>query len=153
MKTKAIFTVILLIHFSLKAQVINVWKDGNLTFETKYKLDSQGDESETDYDAENQLLGLNIEVVDYQNQSEAFLNDIKYGCREICNDMSMSFVRDGKPFMSRNKSYFIVCKDDEPVITAIIVKEDQKKVYEISLYCYEISVKKGIKVLKSFKFI
>ena len=153
MKTKAIFILIILLHFSLTAQVKNVWKDGHLTFETAYKVDSQGDESETDYDAENDQLGINMEIVDYFNESEEFLNDIKKGCRTICKDMNMSFVKDGKPFIKGYNSYFIVCKDDDYVITAVILREDQKKVYEISLYYYEISIQRGIKILKSFKFI
>jgi len=152
MKTKALFTLIILFHFSLTAQVKNVWKDGHLTFETKNKVDSQGDESERDYDAENEQLGINMEIVDYFNESEEFLSDIKKGCRQICKDMNMNFIKDGKPFMSGYKSYFIVCKDNEYVITAVILREDQKKVYEISLYCYEISIQQGINILKSFKF-
>ena len=134
------------------AQKVNTWERGDLSFVTKKKIKQNDSEDKNVYDADNDGLGINIEIVDFEGESPEFLNDPQYGCKEICEDMEMEFRENGGEFISFYKNHYIVCFDKEPVITAVILREDIQKVYEISIWCYEIEVEEGVEILKSLKF-
>lgn len=135
------------------AQYKNVWKRGKMTFETSEKLDitpSKGDGKV--FDADTKGLGISMEIVDWDDEPDDFLANIELGCKQICEDMTMKFVNEGSPFLKNYKSYYVVCYDDEPVVTAVIMRPDIKKVYEISIWCYEDPVEVAVKILKSIQF-
>jgi hypothetical protein len=155
---KSIFTLVLLIAFqmTLNAQHTNVWKDGKLTFITKTKVDSEGDENETDYDAGNDTVGINMEIINYQDQLEKYLNDIKFSSSQGCSDMRLELKKVGTSFLNNHESFYSVCydkEDKETIINAVIHRDDIKKVYDIALYCYDITLEEGLEVLKSITFL
>lgn len=156
MKRTLLFIAFLILSLNANAQYVNVWKDGKLTFETKQKIDTEGYEDETDYDGENEVLGINMEIINYEDELVEYLRDVKFSSRQGCINMDMEITKDGRSFLTNYKSHFTVChdKDDEGyVLNAVIFRDDNQKVYDIALYCYEISIEEGIKVLESFKFL
>lgn len=151
---KLIFLVAIMFvcQSTASGQHINNWRKQQLTYETKVKVHKYFSWDSKIYDADNDFFGISMESVDYHEESIDFLNDLQFGCREICDDMNLSFQSDGTGFLDDYKSYYIICFGDEPVITAVIIREDIKKVYEISIYCYKTNVEEGIKILKSYRF-
>nr|WP_321222659.1 hypothetical protein [uncultured Psychroserpens sp.] len=155
---RIIFTIVILIVFqsTLNAQHTNIWKDGKLTFVTKEKVDSEGAEDETDYDAGNDDVGINMEIIKYEDEVESYLKDIKYSSSKGCLDMELELKEIGSPYLDKHKSFYSVCYDeeyDELIINAVIHRDDVQKVYDIALYCYNISLEEGLDVLKSFTFL
>jgi hypothetical protein len=155
---KIFFTLVLLAAFqmTLNAQHTNIWKDGKLTFITKDKVDSEGDEDATDYDAGNDAVGINMEIINYDDQLENYLNDLKYSSSEGCLDMELELTKVGTTFLAKHNSFYSVCYDKEygeTIINAVIHRDDVQKVYDIALYCYEITVEEGLEVLKSITFL
>jgi hypothetical protein len=136
----------------VQGQHTNKWKKANLSFETKGKIKKYFSLDRRIYDADNDSLGINMELVKYKNESNDFINDIDYGCKEICEDMKMTFQTNGSSFIQGHRSYYVVCFDDEPVITAVILRDDLQKAYEISLYCYKIDIDEGVRILETIKF-
>lgn len=154
MKKIFFLITVLVIQLNVKAQQVNVWKDGKLTFETKQKIDTEGDEDETDYDGENDVLGINIQIVKIKEDLDKNSNILKLASRKGCTNMYIEIIKDGSPFLTNYMSHYTVCRDGEDyVLNAIIYREDNKKAYDINLYCYEISIEEGVKILKSFKFL
>lgn len=154
MKKTLLFIAILTFSLNANAQYVNVWKDGKLTFETKQKIDTERDEDETDYDGENDVLGINMQIVTINQNVDKNSNTLKLVSREGCKNMYMDIIEDGRPFLPNYMSHYTVCRDGEDyVLNAVIYREDNKKAYDINLYCYDISVKQGVKILESFKFL
>ena len=155
---KTFFTIVLCIAFQMTvtAQHTNIWKDGKLTFITKKKVDSEGDENATDYDAGNDAVGINMEIIDYEDELEKYLSDIKYASSQGCPDMELELKTIGNSFLTKHRSFYSVCYDKEykeTIINAVIQRDDIKKVYDIALYCYDITLEEGIEVLKSITFL
>lgn len=155
---KAFLTIVLLIAFQMtsNAQHTNVWKDGKLSFITKEKVDSEGDEDETDYDAGNDAVGINMEIINYDDELKRYLNDIKYSSSQGCLDMNLELKKVGTSFLNKHKSFYSVCYDkeyNETIINAVIQRDDTKKIYDIALYCYDITLEEGLEVLKSITFL
>ena len=155
---KIIFTIVLLVAFqlTLHAQHTNIWKDGKLTFITKAKVDSEGDEDATDYDAGNDAVGINMEIINYADELETYLNDIKYSSSIGCSDMRLELKKVGSSFLINQKSFYSVCYDkeyDETIINAVIHRDDTQQAYNIALYCYDITLEEGLEVLKSIAFL
>ncbi|MFT4612549.1 MAG: hypothetical protein ACJA1H_001499 [Glaciecola sp.] len=155
---KTVFTIVLLVVFQLtiNAQHTNIWKDGKLTFITKEKVDSEGDEDATDYDAGNDTVGINMEIINYADELEIYLADIKYSSSIGCSDMSLELKKEGSSFLNTHKSFYSICYDktyNETIINAVIHRDDIKKVYDIALYCYDITLEEGLDVLKSITFL
>jgi len=149
------FWVIVFLFFPIVgfAQHVYTWPDAQMTFETQQKLiEDDIDMEDQMYDAENDALGINMELVDFRDESETFLNDIEAGCREICEDMSMTLLKDGESFTPNYKSYYVICFDKEPVVTAVILRENIKKAIEISLFCYDNDTEKALDLLKNIRF-
>ena len=141
---------------SLNAQHTNVWKDGKLSFITKEKVDSEGDEDATDYDAGNDAVGINMEIINYADELDKYLSDIKYSSSQGCSDMKLELKKVGTSFLDKHRSFYSVCYDEEykeTIINAVIQRDDTKKVYDIALYCYDITLEEGIAVLKSIAFL
>ena len=155
---KTFLTLVLLIAFkmTLNAQHTNVWKDGKMSFITKEKVDSEGDEDATDYDAGNDDVGINMEIINYADELEKYLKDIKYSSSQGCLDMDLELKKTGSSFLDTHKSFYSVCYDkeyNELIINAVIQRDDIKKIYDIALYCYDISVEEGLEVLKSITLL
>ena len=155
---KAFFTIIALIAFqmTMNAQHTNVWKDGKLSFITKEKVDSEGYEDATDYDAGNDAVGINMEIIEYADQLEVYLKNIKFSSSQGCTDMELELKKVGASFMNNHKSFYSVCYDkeyNELVINAVIHRDDIEKVYDIAVYCYEITLEEGLEILKSITFL
>ncbi|WP_460218690.1 hypothetical protein [Psychroserpens sp. MEBiC05023] len=155
---KLFYSIVLFILFQTQthAQYKNVWKDGKLTFITKTAVDSEGDENETDYDAGNDDVGINIEIIDYADENEAYLSSIEYASSIGCEDMQIEFKYKGGAFLEIHRSYYSVCYDNEEkeyIINAVIQRDDIEKIYDIAFYCYTISVEEGLDVLKSIEFV
>ena len=146
-------TTLLFLQIDIEAQHVNKWNKGKLTYETKEKVKKNKASDSKSYDADNASVGINMEVVDFREESPDFLADLVFACKEICGDMKLKFQSAGDKFLADYKSYYSVCYDKEPVITAVILREDLQKAYEISIYCYEIQVEEGVEILKSMKFI
>ena len=124
-----------------------------MTFETQQTLfEDDIDTEDQMFDAENDAIGINMELVDFRDESQRFLKNVKKGCREICNDMEMKILENGEDFNSKHKSYYIICFDQEPVVTAVILRENIKKAIEISLYCYDNDTAQAITLLKNIRF-
>lgn len=134
-------------------QHVYVWEDAQMTFETQQKLfEDEIDTEDLMYDAENDAIGINMELVDFKDESEEFLKNIEEGCREICADMNMKLLENGEEFNTTHKSYYVICFDREPVVTAVIMRENIQKAIEISLYCYNSDTEQAIELLKNIRF-
>ena len=154
---KITFTLTLVFVFQCvtHAQHTNIWKDGRLTFVTKTLVDSEGDEDETSYDAGNDDVGINMEIIDYSEVSRMYLNP-EFSSSQGCIDMQTELKRKGGSFYNAYKSYYSVCYDkdyDEYIINAVIHRDDTEKIYDIALYCYNITIDEGLEVLKSITFL
>ncbi|MDG5491396.1 hypothetical protein [Psychroserpens sp. SPM9] len=153
----ALLSLLVLFSFQLaiQAQQTNIWKDGHLTFVTKTLVDSEGDEDETDYDAGNDDVGINMEIIKSSELSRRY-KDLEYSSSQGCLDMELELKSKGGTFLDGYKSYYSVCYDKEYkeyILNAVIYREDKKKYYDIALYCYTITVEEGLNVLKSIKFL
>jgi len=152
-----LFTLLLALIFQCTtyAQQTNIWKDGHLTFVTKDLVDSEGFENETDYDAGNDDVGINMEIIDYNDLSNEY-KDLEFNSSQGCLDMEVELRKKGGSFFDGHKSYYSICYDNEYqeyIINAVIYREDINKVYDIALYCYTISIDEGLNVLKSIEFL
>ncbi|MGK0322868.1 MAG: hypothetical protein ACJARX_001319 [Psychroserpens sp.] len=62
----------------------------------------------------------------------------------------------GPSFLNKHTSFYSICYDEdhkETVINAVIHSDDIKKLYDIELYYYDISIAEGLEVLKSITFL
>lgn len=146
-------TTLLFLQIDTAGQHVNTWRKGKLTYETKEKVKKNKARDSRSYDADNASVGINMEIVDFKEESPDFLKDLVFACNEICGDMKLKFQSAGEKFLADHESYYSICFGKEPVITAVILREDIKKAYEISIYCYEIQIEEGVEILKSMKFI
>ena len=126
-----------------------------ISFETSDKLPVYDTGSENVLGYENDDYAVDIEMVPYDEESEDFLNDVKYGAREIAEDMAFKVIKDGGKIANIDKAYYVITYDDNelkiPVFVIAILNDSSKTAYEITVYCYNSNLVEGEKITKSFK--
>ncbi len=158
MKILHIAIVPFLLCSQLHAQNLVKSEKFKISFESTEILESYETRSDSKLGYDNDDYAVDIEIVPIEEESKGFINDIKYGAREIAIDMGLKNIVNGSKIPTIKESYYVLAYDNEdniktPVYIIAILNYDRKIAYEITIYCYNLDSIEGEKIAKSFRLI
>lgn len=130
----------------------------NISFETSEVLENYETESDSVLGYDNDNYAVDIVVAPFSGESQAFLNDVHYGAKELATDMEFSKIIEGGTIPHIKDAYYVIGKEKEdnlwiPVYILVILDKKRQLAYEVTVYCYNQNEKEGKAIVDSFKFL
>lgn len=162
MKNTALLIFILLSSLNLFSQKTYRFGKFNLAFETIQELETSLNKRGTSAIFKNDDVAVDIEAVPFSEESPEFLKDVKYGVTEIARDYELKDIKDGGSLQKVEQGYYVIASDldggidpekrkDYPVYILVILDDNKKIAFEISIDCYNLSESEGLKIVQSFR--
>ena len=127
-----------------------------------YQLEKLKDNQVSDlWGFESDKIIIEIQWLTYDDESIMYLKDVEYAALEFALDMDIQSITKGGTISDQYKSYYVIGKDiyhisrsDDtyPVIAAVILDDENKLAFEITIDCYDNNLENGLHVIKSFQY-
>ena len=160
MKTVLLFSFTFFSYSYLSAQNLYTSEQFNFSFVTTEVLENYI--TETDYDSllgyDNDNYAVDIEMRSTLNQPDLNSTDIKSSTRSLANTLGFKNSNDGGTIPHIKEAYYVISKGKFqntlfPVYIMLVINQDLKIAYEITVYCYNMNLTEGESILKSFKLL
>lgn len=165
MKKLSAFFLMLIFLGCMSGESQKVYKSTkfNMSFESNETFNPYDTGTETMVGYESVGDGMDYIAVDYEKvsleeESEEFIQDPKYGAREIAQDMDFESITDVAKLTHIDNAYCVLGYsiyegERTPVFVVAIVDEKNNVAYEVTVYCYNQDLDEGEAIATSFKYV
>lgn len=157
MKYSIMLMYMFFLSFHLNAQNLIENEEYQISFETTELLERYVTESDLVLGYENENYAVDIEIFTFEEESEKFLNDLKYAANITAKYLGMIDIEDGGTIPHIKSAYYVLSKEDyegyAPVYVLVILNYELRIAYEATIYCYSHDLEEGEKITKSFRLI
>ncbi|TRZ44348.1 hypothetical protein [Robertkochia solimangrovi] len=127
-----------------------------LSFDTSETLEEYETESESVIGFDNDDFAVDIEIIAADQQSDNFLNDLRYVAHAIARDFGLVDIQDGGKLPKIENAYYVKAYDFDdglkyPCYIIAISDPKLKNTFEISIDCYNGNANAADEIVKSIR--
>ena len=156
MKTLLLTIISILTGSQLDAQHLVKSDKYKISFLSTEPLKKYDTESDSVLGYENKNYAVDIDIVPIASESKKFIQNLKYGAKELATQMDFKNIMDGGKIATIEESYYVLgyyTDKQIPVYVIVILNYSKNIIYEITVYCYNLNKTEGEKITQSFSLL